>query len=385
MDGSTTVTVPPLDAPGTALASAASGQRRVPAWVEAFLRAPLVTKIAGANAVIVVAALASAMGFIGNSAADRGVIVVMLVALLWSLVVNVVLVVLALRPLGELETTAQRIWRGDLEARVPRSLLADRNMLRIGGTLNVLLDGLTSDRIKLRALAFQVLHAGDVERARIARELHDSSAQTLAGLLFELSALASLNQDSTLAERIERIRRMTAGVLDELKLLAHTVYPRILDDRGLVPALEHLARETEERTDTRVEVNAEDGATDVPKDYTSALYRVAQEAVNNAIRHGHPSRIMIHVGARQGVARLEVVDDGAGFDVREAEERRPGMGLFTMRERAALLGGGVEIHSTQALGTRVVLTVPLERAPEADDALVASATRLTSNEGALGK
>ncbi len=323
------------------------------------MRVPLVAKIAGANALIVVAGLLTGFSVVNRTEADARLMIVLAVALAGALVINVALVLIALRPLDDLETTAQRIWRGDLEARVPRSAVADRDMLRIGGALNVLLDGLTTDRIKLRAMASQVLQAGDAERARIARELHDSSAQTLAGLLLELSALDSANRDPLLRERLDRVRRISAGVLDELKMLAHTVHPRVLEDRGLVAALEHLARETQLRSNVDVRVNAEDAAETIHDGLTSALYRVAQEAVNNAVRHGHPSRVTLNVGVHSGVARLEVSDDGIGFDVAEAEDRRSGMGLFAMRERAALVGGGVEIRSDATTGTRVIVTIPM--------------------------
>ncbi|MFN8574831.1 MAG: sensor histidine kinase [Gemmatimonadaceae bacterium] len=333
--------------------------RQIPHWLETLLRVPLVAKIAGANAIIVVAALVTGFSVVDGNSASAELMVVMAVALAGGLVINVALVLIALRPLDDLETTAQRIWRGDLEARVPRSLVADRDMLRIGGALNVLLDGLTADRTKLRAMASQVLQAGDAERARIARELHDSSAQTLAGLLLELSALDSANRDPQLKERLDRVRRISAGVLDELKMLAHTVHPRVLEDRGLVAALEHLARETQLRSQVEVQVQADAASEAIDDGFTSALYRVAQEAVNNAVRHGHPSRVTLAVGVHNGVARLEVSDDGVGFDIAEAEDRRSGMGLFAMRERAALVGGGVEIRSDATTGTRVIVTIPL--------------------------
>jgi signal transduction histidine kinase len=96
----------------------------------------------------------------------------------------------------------------------------------------------------------------------------------------------------------------------------------------------------------------------VPPAHASVLYRVAQEAVNNALRHGRPNSIVLRAGVTGGVARLEVEDDGSGFVVAEAERKRPGMGLFTMRERAALVGGALEVHSEPGRGTRVVATVP---------------------------
>ncbi|HSA55635.1 MAG TPA: sensor histidine kinase [Gemmatimonadaceae bacterium] len=332
--------------------------RRLPRWIQAALAVPLVGKIAGANAIIVLAALVVALAAAGSGEGELRFVLLLASALAVSLVVNAMLVLLALRPLVDLEATAQRIWRGDLTARVPHSLLAHPDLQRVGSALNVLLDGLASDRARLRALASEVIEAGDRERAHIARELHDSTAQTLAALMMELSVLARENEDARLRDRLDRVRRIASDVLDEVKLLAHTVHPRVLDDLGLAAALRLLAREAEDRSSARFQVEVGSGLDRLPASHASVLYRVAQEAANNALRHGQPQTVTFRAGVAGGVARLEVVDDGAGFDVEEAERERPGMGLFTMRERASLVGGALEIHSERRRGTRVIATVP---------------------------
>lgn len=327
-------------------------------WGDWILRAPLVAKIAGANSLIVLAAmLASFIG--GEAALGQGRFILLLAATLAvSLVVNVALVVIALRPLDALEETATRIREGDLGARVAESALADANIRRIGQTLNALVDRLTTDRERMRVMAKQVIKAGDRERAHIARELHDSTAQTLAALLLELSVLTSENADPRLDERLARVRKIVADVLDEVKMLAHTVHPRVLDDLGLHAALRLLARETELRGSARVEVEGEPTPDALNQTASSALYRVAQEAVGNALRHAQSTAITIRLGVTDRTAQLVVEDDGTGFDVADAEARRPGMGLFTMRERAELLGGSLLIDSARGRGTRVVATVP---------------------------
>jgi signal transduction histidine kinase len=328
-------------------------------WVRRLLRVPLVAKIAGANGLIVVATLVVALSGVGlGHPVEARFLVLLASALGLSLMVSVALALLALRPLEDLVSTAQRIWRGDLLARVPTSALADADVQRVGGALNVLLDGLIAERARLRALAAQVISAGDRERAAIARELHDSTAQSLAALLLELHVLAREAERPELAERVFRIRQIVSEVLDEVKLLAHTVHPRVLDDLGLRAALRLLAREAEERTHISVEVDADATADKIEPTHTSVLYRVAQEAMNNAIRHARAERVVLRVAIAGGVARLEVIDDGVGFDLAEAEERRPGMGLFTMRERAALVGGAAEVFSEMGKGTRVIATVP---------------------------
>jgi signal transduction histidine kinase len=328
------------------------------------LRVPLVGKIAGANAIIVTAALLVALhGGTGGQATRLWL--VLLVALGMGLVVNATLVIIALRPLNELERTARRVWQGELDARVPASSVADAGIQRVGNTLNILLDGLSADRSRLRALAKQVIEAGDRERASIARELHDSTAQTLAALLLELSVLAGENADPRLNSRIARVRAIVGDVLDEVRLLAHTVHPRVLDDLGLVAALQLLARESMDRGSSLVEYVGPTKVEPLDPACGSALYRVAQEAVGNAMRHAQAGTISIRLNVRNAEAELEIEDDGIGFVLADVERRRPGMGLFTMRERAALVGGRLTIQSDAGRGTRVVATVPLSAASPA--------------------
>jgi signal transduction histidine kinase len=232
-------------------------------------------------------------------------------------------------------------------------------MARVGRTLNLLLDGLTSDRARMRALASQVIEAGDRERAYIARELHDSAAQQLAALVLQLTAAARESSDPELARRLAEIKGIAAGVMEEVRLLSHTVHPRVLDDLGLVAALENLAHEASEHGPAVVEVVDGGAAGDVPPPAASVLYRVAQEAVRNALRHGAPRRVTLRLDVTAGSASLEVTDDGRGFDVAAAERRRPGMGLFTMRERVALVDGWFDVASRPGEGTSVTAAVPL--------------------------
>ena len=330
-------------------------------WLRAVLAMPLVGKLAGANAVIVVSAVVVALAtHVG--APNGGRMVALLVGtLLAALLVNVLLVYLALRPLQELETTAERVSNGDLAARVPRSAVADRDMARVGATLNLLLDGLAAERARVRRLAADVISSGDEERARIAHELHDSTAQSLAAIMFQLSAAARDSRDAELAERLAAIKEVVTDVLEEVRTLAHTVHPRVLDDLGLTAALQNLAREMGGRhSGAEIEVLAGPGAERLPRTIAAVFYRVAQEGVSNALRHGAPRSVDIRVAVDGNAATLEISDDGSGFDVAEAERRRPGMGLFSMRERVALVDGELELVSRRGLGTRILATVPLE-------------------------
>jgi signal transduction histidine kinase len=162
------------------------------------------------------------------------------------------------------------------------------------------------------------------------------------------------------------MREQAKATLEEVRLLSHTVHPRVLDDLGLVAALKKLGREVGEVSHVDIEVIASNEARDVPPTVAAVLYRVAQAAVHNVVRHASARHVDLHLTTvsadendRQVV--LEIIDDGRGFDVADAERRRPGMGLFTMRERVALAGGTFEILSKLGEGTRITAVLPLGR------------------------
>lgn len=329
-----------LAAPAPPAAEPAAGAARF-AIVRRLFTAPLLTKLVTVDLGLNVISF-----FVVTEAPAHMAAEITVVALLATLVINAALVYWALLPLRALEATAARVSGGDLEARVPRSPLADRNIVRIGRTLNQLLDHVTADRVRMRHLASQVISAGDQERAHIARELHDSTAQQLSAL--EMLVTTSLRETPAgpQHERLAVMRDITVEALTEVRTLSHNVHPRVLDDLGLVSALEFLARRTREGSGNALAVRVTSDVTaPVPPVVASVLYRVAQEAVRNAVRHGRPRDLRIALQADAREARLEVEDDGAGFDVGRAEATRAGMGLFLMRERLALIGGTVEFLS----------------------------------------
>lgn len=347
----------PLAIPVAPAPSADAG--RALGLVQRLLRVPLLGKLAGANVLIVLAALIGIAAV--QSLHDPGNAVWVLgIALAFSFVVNFALVYVALRPLSDLQTAAERVSSGDLAARVPRSQLADRDMARVGMTLNALLDRLMADRARMRRLAAQVLSAQDEERARVARELHDSTAQTLTAVMLQLGAAAQASKSPEMDDSLATMRELVADALEEVRSLSHTMHPRVLDDLGLAAALEWLARQTraQEVFDVRVLANSDSSL--IPPEVGSVLYRVAQEALRNAARHAEARHVELRVRHDATSATLEVTDDGRGFDVKRAEERRPGMGLFSMRERVALVNGTLTVTSAPARGTRVVATIPLE-------------------------
>jgi len=326
------------------------------------LRVPLTIKLVGANAL----ALGIVIAAVYATSVGRPSLELIIIATIVAIVAFGGLVVIALLPLRGIEAVASRVWRGDFGARVDSSAVADQDMKRIGRTFNLLLDGLVADRSRMQKLATAVIDAGDRERASLARELHDSTAQQLAALVLQLSAAARDASDPALTSRLDDMREQAKATLEEVRLLSHTVHPRVLDDLGLVAALKKLGREVGEVSHLDVEVIAPTESRDVPPTTAAVLYRVAQAAVHNVVRHAAARHVDLHLSAtstedNDGLVVLEIIDDGRGFDVADAERRRPGMGLFTMRERVALAGGTFEIASRIGEGTRITASLPLGR------------------------
>jgi signal transduction histidine kinase len=318
----------------------------------AALRVPLVAKLVGANLVVV--AVLTVAWVVSGAAMNVDV----LVGIFAVLVLHLAVVAIALRPIQDLEDVASRVWKGDFGARVEQSAVADDQVLRVGAMFNVLLDGLATDRARMRALAAEVIEVGDRERAALARELHDSTAQRLAALMLQVSAAARDAKDPQLAARLSEIRDAAEAVTEEVRLLSHTVHPRVLDDLGLVPALHKLARDSSTGTGIDVDVESNNDGSSIPHPVAAVLYRVAQEAVRNAVRHAAPRRVHVVLHQADDTATLDVLDDGKGFDLEEAEKRRPGMGLLSMRERVSLVDGELSIRTAPGDGTAISATVP---------------------------
>ena len=319
----------------------------------AALRVPLIAKLIGANLGVV--AVLTAAWVASGAVMTAGV----LFAIVAVLVLHLVAMGIAIRPIQDLEEVASRVWKGDFGARVEQSAVADDQVLRVGAMFNLLLDGLAADRARMRALAAEVIDVGDRERAALARELHDSTAQRLAALMLQISAAARDAKDPELAARLSAIRDAAESVTEEVRLLSHTVHPRVLDDLGLVPALRKLARDSSAGTGVDVDVDANTDGANIPHTAAAVLYRVAQEAVRNAVRHAAPRRVRVVLHEQGGTATLDVLDDGKGFDLAEAENRRRGMGLLSMRERVSLVDGELSITTAPGDGTAISATIPI--------------------------
>lgn len=320
----------------------------------AILRVPLLWKVVGANFVLVAGML------VAHSVLPNASTVVQLgVLLVLSFVATSGLVWLALRPLSALELTAEMVSDGDFAARAPDSPLADRQMQRLTLTVNRLLDRVETDRARIHYLAGRGVRAREIEREAVARELRDSFAQTLAGIVMQLSAAQRTNEDPKLNESLEVTRSMVQDLTEEMRSVAETLYPGTLAQFGLVNAIEALARRVARRSGLSVSVEAANPAAALPPQTVGALYRVAEEALRNVEQHGNARQVRVALTCN-GHVTLDIEDDGRGIDMRSHDPLQAGLGLFSAKAVLALSGGELQISSGPGLGTHVTARVPLD-------------------------
>lgn len=368
------MTVAPASPPLDAAPPAAGGSRRRVAMVEVdpaprsmaaaawqwAMRVPLVTKLVGVNTLITVIAVTVALLLPHEPLGARGLALIVVVAALGALVANWLLVSVALLPVRQLERTASAVAAGDYRARVPDSVMADHDLRSAGATVNALLDRLLTDRERLRRFSVALIGAEGRERARVARELNESTAQTLSALVLQL-AVARAGAPGNAA--LDDAHRLASEVLEEVRLLARAVYPRVLEDLGLPAALEMLAREARARAPgTEIAVEVEPAARQLDPTVASVLFAVAQEAITNAVRHADATTVSVVLARTGNGARLSVRDDGRGFDVAATEGAAGGGGLFAIRERVALMDGRCAVTTAAGEGTEVVVDIPFELA-----------------------
>jgi PAS domain S-box-containing protein len=213
-------------------------------------------------------------------------------------------------------------------------------------------------------MASRVLQAQEEERKRIARELHDETAQSLVSLLINLDLLkpAIAESGEPLVSGMSRFGGLLRQTLDEVRALSHDLRPTLLDDVGLVPAIQSFGDEWMQTFDVPVTVAVEGEAERrLPSDVEIALFRITQEALMNAGKYARATEVSVSVSITDDEVLLVVQDNGRGFDPTQLERptRNGGLGLYGMRERAVILGGELNIDSETGKGTRVTLRSPL--------------------------
>ena len=204
----------------------------------------------------------------------------------------------------------------------------------------------------------RIVRGQELERRRLARELHDETGQALTSILLGLRAVEDAGNSDDLRQAASDLRDLVVATLQDVRRLAVQLRPKALDDFGLVPALERLVQTFSESTDIRVALEAQLGDERLPPEVETTLYRIVQEALTNIVKHAEAANVSILLVRAKGSATLVIEDDGQGFD--PDKTREGGLGLVGMRERAELHEGRLRIESAPGgEGATLVIEVPL--------------------------
>jgi signal transduction histidine kinase len=219
---------------------------------------------------------------------------------------------------------------------------------------------LARSRLDLESLSARLVQAQEQERRSISRELHDEVGQSLGALLVEVGQLGKLvsPEDRVTQAQIAHIKSVAETAVKSIRDIALLLRPPMLDDLGLIPALEWQAREISRRSDMEVEVHSENVSEVLGDETKVTVYRLVQEALNNAATHANAKNAKVTVSQNSDRITIEVTDDGHGFD----PGRQRGMGILGMEERVRRLGGNFTIESAAANGATVKAELPLHKA-----------------------
>ncbi len=223
-----------------------------------------------------------------------------------------------------------------------------------------LLQRLEASEREFRRLGRSVLHVQEDERRRLARDLHDGIGQNLTALKHRLAQIGDALpvQFGTLRASLDEAIALCADTLDDTRQLSRLLRPPILDDLGLEPALRWLARSLGEAAGMAITVEIEPIPA-LDEELQTLLFRIAQEALNNVVKHAGARSVLVHLVERSGRMQLQIVDDGCGFDPVQAQAAG-GTGLGGIRERLQLFNGQFELRSASGHGTRLRAVVPLD-------------------------
>ena len=292
------------------------------------------------------------------------------------------------RPLACFSQAAASVRRGDLDVDLPSSPIQEFTALAQG--FRAMVTSLRAMRAaeqdvhqqaltlrEARAAMVQrhldlIIQAQEEERRRVARDLHDEAAQALTAVHLGLQHLAH-QVGAPARSEVESLAALARETMDTVRNLAQDLHPHALDELGLLPALEDWVGRVGRRSGADVRLEACGEWPRLALALETAAFRIAQEAVTNALRHAQAHTVCVRLGVDAGAFVLEVADDGTGFVVHRTEGGVRGMGLFNMEQRARHAGGLLTIWSRPGGGTRVRLRVPVGGSVRGADAAAVAA------------
>jgi signal transduction histidine kinase len=269
--------------------------------------------------------------------------------------------------LSEFQTRLAIILLATLLLGLGMAIFSARKILRLEAQAHTQYQEVVEARGQLKELSARLVHAQENERRVLARELHDEVGQALSAVLVELrnlSAESAMHTNGQSLDHVETVKSLVENSVRVVRNMALLLRPSMLDDLGLVPALQWQAREVSKRTSMEVSVATELASDDLPDEYKTCIYRIVQEALHNCSRHARATRVHIRIQQEPGRLLLSIQDDGQGFDVRQTK----GLGLLGIEERVATLGGKCEIHSALGSGTIVAIELPFSNDEGSRDA-----------------
>ena len=221
-------------------------------------------------------------------------------------------------------------------------------------------EALRRSKEELQELGAAAHLAREQEKSRVARELHDELGQSLTALQMDVAWFKERipRGNEALAAKLDKMQAMLDATVAATRRIAADLRPLMLDDLGLIPAVEWLVEDFSERSGIRCDLAASDDELELPKAHASAVFRIIQESLTNVTKHARASRVEVAIAQDSGLLTVEVRDNGAGFAL-DAPRKPDSYGLLGLRERAALLGGEAAIVSAPGKGTQIMIRLPV--------------------------
>lgn len=263
-----------------------------------------------------------------------------------------------------------KIRRNELERRLINLSETVERAENLIGKISVVLNYLTDDlkgvyetlesAREKEEFGLRIIDAQEEERRRLSREIHDGPAQSLANVMLRSELIERTFRERGIEEAIrevKEVKNMVRSALYEVRRIIYDLRPMALDDLGLVPTLQKYLKTIQEYSNIEIKFVVIGEEKRLPSKYETALFRLVQEAVQNAVKHSQASLIQVNFELRYQNVNIIVVDNGIGF-VKEQKEKSS-FGLIGMKERIDILGGTLDIHSELNKGTKVMIKIPL--------------------------
>jgi signal transduction histidine kinase len=253
----------------------------------------------------------------------------------------------------------------DLKQEISQRKAVEESLRASELTSSLLLEKSRLMQEELMHLSRQLLSVQEEERKKISRELHDVIAQTLSGINVRLASLKTESSDgiANLHKKITSAQRLVEKSVDIVHRFARELRPTVLDDLGLIPALESFMKSYMEDTGVRASLKVFAGIEESNGTTRTMLYRVAQEALNNVARHAKASQVEVSIKCLEGIIHMDIKDDGQGFDAdgKSNPKQHNRLGLIGMRERVEMVGGTFHVESTPGQSTTIRVEIPADK------------------------